>query len=93
MRENPRPMLIALAGCALAPVGLGGFLMTYQRVLVYSDRIENHHFGFRRTLDLPTTRVFKVDNNGYTLKDAKGVKIFIYKYMENSQQLFSELSM
>jgi hypothetical protein len=78
--------------CFLGPMGLGLLFATRQRVRVYSDRIENHHFWHSRILDLPSTRVSKVLSNGFTLKDDSGAKIFISKWMIGSEGLFRYLT-
>jgi hypothetical protein len=77
--------------CAAGPAGLGIFISACQRVAIYSDRIENHHLLFHRTLDLPSTYVSKVVKNGFYLKDDRGKKLFIHNLMVNSGKLFDQL--
>jgi hypothetical protein len=89
MQGKPQPMpLWQLAiGCALVPIGLGIFVATFQRTYLYPDRIEVRFFEGKRCLDIATTRVAKMESNGYTLKDGQGKKVFIHKQMVNSQEL------
>ena len=81
----------ALVLCAAGPFGAGLFISACQRVEVYSIRIENHQLGFCRTLELETTRVAKVCQNGFWLKDLGGSKIFIHNWMIGKEKLLEVL--
>ena len=71
----------------LAPIGTGFLLMTFQSIEISIDCIESRFLGFRRRLDTSTTRVIKIQSNGYTLRDSSGRKLFVHNFLSGSDQL------
>ena len=80
-QDAPTPPTWAFGLMLLAPIGIGFFLMSLQRVFVTEEYIESHFLGFKKHLDGRSVRVLKVRSNGFLLCDAEGKKLFINQWM------------